>query len=105
MGSNFKKAVLEEQTTNAIKQWHAGVKLKRKKQRLSSQAAADDFPENSTTISTVDSSSHQPPTLASFEIGSALEIQEAGPAMPTSVAVEIQMASMEKKLERGYRVI
>ncbi|PPR86721.1 hypothetical protein GOBAR_AA33973 [Gossypium barbadense] len=105
MGSNFKKAVLEEQTTNAINQWHAGVKLKRKKQRLSSQAAADDFPENSTTISTVDSSSHQPPTLASFEIGSALEIQEAGPAMPTSVAVEIQMASMEKKLERGYRVI
>ncbi|KAA3489754.1 MLO-like protein 3 [Gossypium australe] len=105
MGSNFKRAVLEEQTTNAIKQWHAGVKLKRKKQRLPSQAAADDFPENSTTISTVDSSSHQPPTLASFEIGSSPEIQEAGPAMPTSVAVEIQMASVEKKLERDYRVI
>ncbi|KAH1067097.1 hypothetical protein J1N35_032084 [Gossypium stocksii] len=105
MGSNFKRAVLEEQTTNAIKQWHAGVKLKRKKQRLSSQAAADDFPENSNTISTLDSSSHQRPTLASFEIGCAPEIQEAGPAMPTSVAVEIQMASVEKKLERDYRVI
>lgn len=103
MGSNFKRAVLEEGTTNAIKQWHARVKLKLKKQRLSSQAAADDFPENSTTVET-DSSSHQRPTLASSEIGSAPEMQEAGPAMPTSVAVEIQMASMEKKLEGDYRV-
>lgn len=33
MGSQFKGAILEEQTANAIKQWHGGVKKKMKKKR------------------------------------------------------------------------
>ncbi|OWM84172.1 hypothetical protein CDL15_Pgr028164 [Punica granatum] len=32
MGSHFKSAVLVQQTANAIKQWHAEVRQKRKKQ-------------------------------------------------------------------------
>lgn len=33
MGSSFKKAVLEEETANAIKQWHAGVREKMRKKK------------------------------------------------------------------------
>ncbi|CAB4313113.1 unnamed protein product [Prunus armeniaca] len=48
MGSNFKSAaVLEEQTTNVMKQWHAEVKKKRKKKQDSSQSGHD---EDSTTV-------------------------------------------------------
>lgn len=48
MGSNFKSAaVLEEQTTKVMKQWHAEVKKKRKKKQDSSQSGHD---EDSTTV-------------------------------------------------------
>ncbi|KAK8641283.1 hypothetical protein V6N13_010698 [Hibiscus sabdariffa] len=94
MGSNFKRAVLEEQTANAIKQWHAGVKLKRKKNRQSSPA--DDSPSTNTSVST---SAHQHPTPASSEIASSSEIQEEpGPALPTSDAVDTQMVPVGKSL-------
>ena len=36
MGSNFKSSVLEEQTVKAIRQWHAEVKQKRKKNQKAS---------------------------------------------------------------------
>ncbi|XP_057998777.1 MLO-like protein 3 isoform X2 [Hevea brasiliensis] len=35
MGTQFKSAILEEQTANAIREWHAGVKQKRKKKQIS----------------------------------------------------------------------
>ena len=41
MGTNFKSAVLEEQTANVIRQWHATVKQKRKKQKDHSQSLHD----------------------------------------------------------------
>ncbi|KAE8731595.1 Auxin response factor 4 isoform 1 [Hibiscus syriacus] len=92
MGSNFKRAVLEVQTANAIKEWHAGVKLKRKKQRQSSPAAADDSTNNNTAVSAVDSSAHQHQTPALLENASFAEIQdESGPAVPTSITVDIHM--------------
>lgn len=50
MGSTFKRAVLEEQTANAIRQWHAGVKQKRKQQQDVSQSSPDHY--SSRTIST-----------------------------------------------------
>lgn len=64
MGSNFKSAaVLEEQTANVMKQWHAEVKKKRKKKQDSSQSGHD---EDSTTVgssrgimNSPDSSSHR----------------------------------------------
>ena len=41
MGTNYKRAVLEEHTANVIKQWHATVKQKRKKQKDYSESAHD----------------------------------------------------------------
>ncbi|KAL4333756.1 hypothetical protein GQ457_07G036160 [Hibiscus cannabinus] len=94
MGSNFKRAVLEEQTAHAIKQWHAGVKLKRKKNRQSSPT--DDSPSTNTSVST---SAHRHPTPASLETASSSEIQEEpGPALPTSDAVDTQMVPVGKSL-------
>ncbi|XWS52691.1 hypothetical protein CRYUN_Cryun11dG0092700 [Craigia yunnanensis] len=63
MGSNFKSAALEEHTANAIKQWHAGVKQKQKKQRESSHLGNDSSNSN-TTISMNLSSHHRTPTLS-----------------------------------------
>ncbi|RXH83700.1 hypothetical protein DVH24_005953 [Malus domestica] len=59
MGSNFKSAaVLEEQTTNVIKQWHADVKRRRKNKSHYSQSGHD---ENSSRIMhSPDFSSHRP---------------------------------------------
>ncbi|XVE79073.1 hypothetical protein DITRI_Ditri14bG0028500 [Diplodiscus trichospermus] len=104
MGSNFKSAVLEEQTAKAIKQWHAGVKQKQKKQGESSHNGNDYSNSNRTNIS-IDSSSthhlHRTPTFsetAGFpsktEIVEEREIQEeAGPAINASMVVhDIEMA-------------
>lgn len=41
MGTHFKSAVLDEQTANVIRQWHATVKQKRKKQKDHSQSLHD----------------------------------------------------------------
>ncbi|CAN6559789.1 unnamed protein product [Malus baccata var. baccata] len=65
MGSNFKSAaVLEEQTTYVIKQWHADVKRKRKNKSHYSQSGHD---EDSSTVgssweimNSPDFSSHRP---------------------------------------------
>ncbi|CAN6556927.1 unnamed protein product [Malus baccata var. baccata] len=59
MGSNFKSAaVLEEQTTNVIKQWHADVKRRRENKSHYSQSGHD---ENSSRImNSPDFSSHRP---------------------------------------------
>lgn len=41
MGSGFKSAVLEEDTANVIRRWHAGVREKRKKQQQGSSPGQD----------------------------------------------------------------
>ncbi|KAK4779497.1 hypothetical protein SAY87_015603 [Trapa incisa] len=54
MGSQFKSAVMEEQTANAIKQWHAEVRKKRKKQHKhgnGSSTTHDDTQDSSSTSS------------------------------------------------------
>ncbi|XVF19481.1 hypothetical protein REPUB_Repub11eG0114400 [Reevesia pubescens] len=104
MGSNFKSAVWEEQTANAIKQWHAGVKQKRKK-RESSHVVGSDYSNSYRTISTDLSSHHRTPTLsdtASFptkteiveEVSDQIQ-EEASPAITSSIeVVDIEMPSM-----------
>lgn len=71
MGSNFKStAVLEEQTTKVIKQWHADVKQKRKKNRQDNSESGHDFSSTigsssrRTMYSTDFSSHHRQPTFA-----------------------------------------
>lgn len=49
MGSNFKSAALEEHTVKAIRQWHADVKQKRKKNHTS-QSAHNNDDYSSTTL-------------------------------------------------------
>ncbi|KAK4785925.1 hypothetical protein SAY86_002614 [Trapa natans] len=54
MGSQFKSAVMEEQTANAIKQWHAEVRKKRKKQHKhgnGSSTTHDDTQDSSSSTS------------------------------------------------------
>uniref|UniRef100_A0A5B7AJ27 MLO-like protein n=1 Tax=Davidia involucrata TaxID=16924 RepID=A0A5B7AJ27_DAVIN len=64
MGSQYKSAVLEEQTVHVIRQWHAGVRDKRKKRPISQSSRG----ESSTTRSNsrTNSSHHRTPTLAEF---------------------------------------
>lgn len=82
MGSNFKStAVLEEQTTKVIKQWHADVKQKRKKNRQDNSESGHDFSSTigsssrRTMTSTDFSSHHRQPTFAEM---SQIEIDEDG---------------------------
>nr|XP_048324955.1 MLO-like protein 3 isoform X3 [Ziziphus jujuba var. spinosa] len=56
MGSNFKRAVLEGETMNIIRQWHSEVKEKRKRQDFSQYSYAHD-PSSTTVDSSVTSSS------------------------------------------------
>ncbi|KAK3206037.1 hypothetical protein Dsin_020083 [Dipteronia sinensis] len=51
MGSTFKSAVLNEKTSNALKQWHAGAKNRKKKQQDISKSVHDTSSTSSTTIS------------------------------------------------------
>ncbi|XP_022756687.1 MLO-like protein 3 [Durio zibethinus] len=105
MGSNFKSAVLEEQTAKVIKQWHDGVKQKRKKQAGSSHVG-NDFSKSNESVSPDLSSHHRTPTLsetASFPNNSEIveedrEIQEeAGPATrTTTVVVDIELPSVTR---------
>lgn len=70
MGTHYKRALLEEQTAHVMRQWHAGVKDKRKKERASSKTPRRDqgdsvwsiSPRNSPEIS----SHYRTPTLAEF---------------------------------------
>lgn len=67
MGSEFKSKILEEQMAKIIKQWHAEVRAKRKKQdlNLSIQSARTSLSTDSRSIrdSPSDfSSHHRPPT-------------------------------------------
>ncbi|KAI5666217.1 hypothetical protein M9H77_16070 [Catharanthus roseus] len=69
MGSQFKSAVLEEHTVHAIKQWHAEVRKKRKKQQFPDSPYNNSSTVRSaispTTSSTPDVSSHnRNPTLS-----------------------------------------
>ena len=84
MGSNFKSAVLEEETVHAIKQWHTQVKKRRKKQQRqqpnyiqspqhnSSSATCNNSRTNSSDIS----SHHSAPTLEQFASHGGSEITE-----------------------------
>lgn len=79
MGSQFKSAVLEEQTASVIKQWHAGVREKRKQQKKdASNHSREDYSStirySERTNSDVSSSHHRAPTFA--EISSTAEITE-----------------------------
>lgn len=82
MGSNFKStAVLEEQTTKVIKQWHADVKQKRKKNKQDNSESGHDFSStigssSRRTMYSTDFSSHnRQPTFAEM---SQIEIVEDG---------------------------
>ncbi|XP_031267286.1 MLO-like protein 3 [Pistacia vera] len=104
MGSHFKKALLEEQTANAIKRWHDGVKHKRKKQQDMSQSGHDmsstNFSSNRTLGSLDLSYHHRTPILsdpASFPgkteiIEGDQEISQDGldPAIVTSNEIQIE---------------
>ena len=82
MGTQFKSAVLEEQTRHFIKQWHAEVKEKRKKLPANYQSPPHDN-SSSTTRSNITSMCNSPlnndnndlslhhrsPTLAQFGSG------------------------------------
>ncbi|KAA8544018.1 hypothetical protein F0562_021805 [Nyssa sinensis] len=108
MGSNFKSAVLEEQTVHVIRQWHAEVRDKRKKRSPLSQSP---LPESSTpwTNSTTNSpdlsiSYHRTPTLAEFSSRGGATVseitedrQEITQLEPTSSSIrdlQIQMPEM-----------
>lgn len=70
MGTHYKRALLEDQTAHMMRQWHAGVKDKRKKERAGSKTPRRDqedsvwsiSPRNSPEIS----SHHRTPSLAEF---------------------------------------
>ncbi|XP_021278284.1 MLO-like protein 3 isoform X1 [Herrania umbratica] len=108
MGSNFKSALFEEHTANAIRQWHAVVKQKRKKQGGASRVG-NDYSNSNRNISSDLSTNHPTPNpseIASFPSRTEIveedtEIQEeaAGPdvnKVPT--AVDIEMPSTGKSL-------
>lgn len=60
MGSQYKGAVLEEQTASVIKRWHADVKQKRKKQdfSLSGHGLSPTSTSSRPTVGSPDFSSH-----------------------------------------------
>ncbi|GFZ13163.1 seven transmembrane MLO family protein [Actinidia rufa] len=67
MGTHFKSAVLEEETANVIRQWHAAVKDKRKKGKLSPSTRGEDSTSVWSRSNSPDiSSHHRSPTLAEF---------------------------------------
>ncbi|KAI3450532.1 hypothetical protein Pfo_007197 [Paulownia fortunei] len=81
MGSQYKSAILEEHTIHMIKQWHADVKQKRKREPYSPSAIQDDSStvwSNSRTASPDVSSHRRAPTLAEFASldGGGVEITE-----------------------------
>ncbi|XP_062016694.1 MLO-like protein 3 [Rosa rugosa] len=112
MGSNLKStAVLEEQTTKVIKQWHADVKQKRKKNRQDNSESGHDYSStvgsSQRTMNSPDfSSHHRHPTFAEMsqteivedgqeiveehqEKGSQNEIELASTVLATEVHIEI----------------
>ncbi|KAH9660905.1 MLO-like protein 3 [Citrus sinensis] len=87
MGSTFKRAALEEQTSNVIKQWHSRVRQKRKTQQRGRTPQSNSSHENSLTIwsgnrtlSSPDFASHnQAPSLGDIvSVASRIEITEIG---------------------------
>lgn len=84
MGSQFKSAVLEEQTANVIKQWHAGVREKRKKQKGDAsnhgQEDSSSTKYSKSTNSDTSSSHHRTPTFAEISVAAETteESQESG---------------------------
>ncbi|KAI3461451.1 hypothetical protein Pfo_018114 [Paulownia fortunei] len=80
MGSQYKSAILEENTIHAIKQWHANVKQKRKREPYSESGNQDDSStvrSHSRTASPDISSHRRAPTLTEFASrGGAPEIVE-----------------------------
>lgn len=72
MGTHFKSAVLEDQTAHMIRQWHAGVRDKRKKGRAGSKSPRRDREDSvwsytdSRTNSPESSSHYRTSTLAEF---------------------------------------
>ncbi|KAF2300575.1 hypothetical protein GH714_014098 [Hevea brasiliensis] len=107
MGTQFKSAILEEQTANAIREWHAGVKQKRKKKQVMSPSVSsypspisttnrtmdspDDFYSNNRFTSPDFSSHHnRTPTFAEIvAVSSQSEIIEYGQEIVPSTALQI----------------
>lgn len=96
MGSTFKRAALEEQTSNVIKQRHSGVSQKRKTQQRERTSQSNSSHENSLTIwsgnrtlSSPDFASHnQAPSLGDIvSVPSKIEITEIGRADELGPAV------------------
>lgn len=90
MGSNFKSAVLEQQTANVIKQWHATVKQKRKKQKDYSQSphGYSTTTWGSSRSSPHDLSSHRPSPTFSTEITAIGTVTEITPDREQEIVVE-----------------
>lgn len=64
MGSQFKMAALEEETVNALRQWHSEVKEKRKKQPyLQSPSSTPWLNNNNNNISSLTNSPEPPPSF------------------------------------------
>ncbi|CAK9162260.1 unnamed protein product [Ilex paraguariensis] len=112
MGSYFKSAVLEEETVHVIKQWHAEVREKRKKQPCSHSPSPRDHSSptwsNCRTTSPDPSSHHRSPTLVEFASRGGAEItedhqeqvvvrDETVPDDVSTTEVQLQMPDMSKK--------
>ncbi|KAL5711405.1 hypothetical protein ACHQM5_021865 [Ranunculus cassubicifolius] len=67
MGSQYKRAILEDQTRNALKNWHKGVKLNRRRNEENLQPEDEDITHEIRTDIQVSSPRFSPsPTLSSF---------------------------------------
>ncbi|XVF47139.1 hypothetical protein PTKIN_Ptkin03bG0085300 [Pterospermum kingtungense] len=103
MGSNFKSTVLEETTADAIKQWHAGVKQKRKKRR---EVGNDYYSSNGTVTPDLSPRHHRTPTLsetASFasrteivEEDRKIQVAAASASIGSNVVLDIEMSSVTR---------
>ncbi|KAL6979302.1 hypothetical protein U1Q18_020967 [Sarracenia purpurea var. burkii] len=108
MGTHFKSAILEDQTVDVIRQWHAGVKDKRKKRPVSQsprRGGSSSWSKTSRSNSPDLSSHHRSPTLSEFDSRATRTepietAEELAPAhAPSSSAIDevrIELPEMSK---------
>ncbi|GLU19022.1 hypothetical protein SLE2022_352920 [Rubroshorea leprosula] len=113
MGSNFKSTVLENKTANAIKQWHAVVRQRRKKQESSnchdSSSRGSSSSNRTAGSSNFSSHLHRMPTVAKtstfpakheiLEEDNQLTHQGTGPS--SCAEIEIPNVTFSTKLSDG----
>ncbi|KAK9280657.1 hypothetical protein L1049_014354 [Liquidambar formosana] len=111
MGSQFKKAMLEEEVTNVLRQWHTGVREKRKKQQDVSQSLHDNsstIRTNTATTSPDLSYSHpdRSPSFSTITVSPTEIVEdhqeiaqhEAAPARVAPNMVQIEMSEVTKPI-------